>query len=211
MLHALDADHIMAVTSLVTSGSKRINSASTRRTLAFSASWAAGHGTILVSVAALLAFLNYELPPMVARIAEISIGILLVVLGIWILRDIATRKLKLTAHRQDDIAHVHLVENGKQQHNHKPVLVGMVHGLAGSAPVLALIPVSGAMTPWHGIGYIVLFSLGVLTSMLLFGLFFGRFQRWIAGLGERAFDWHRSILATISIGFGLFWVAQGSL
>ena len=59
-------------------------------------------------------------------------------LVLWIIRDMAVNRLRLEMHSHDGVAHVHLTRSGGRHHNHQPVLVGAVHGLAGSAPVLAL-------------------------------------------------------------------------
>ena len=59
---------------------------------------------------------------------------------------------------------------GHNRANHAPILVGMMHGLAGSAPALALVPVVAHGQLWMALTYLVLFSVGVLLAMLVFGL-----------------------------------------
>jgi sulfite exporter TauE/SafE len=196
----------MAVSALSLARNRSTPAKAVQRMLGFSMRWALGHGTVLVSVAALLVFTKFELPSQVSQLAEKSIGIMLVGLGLWIIRDMVFHRLKLELHTHNGVAHVHLTQSGKKHHNHQPVLVGAVHGLAGSAPVLALIPVAGMESVWFGLGYAVLFSSGVLLSMLAFGLFFGRLQNWIAGFGQRIFQINRGAMALISISFGAYWL-----
>ncbi|WP_424945651.1 urease accessory protein [Candidatus Spongiihabitans sp.] len=217
LLHALDADHIMAVSALASGAHQdsRQNSSgwSIRRMMGFCCTWALGHGAVLFALAALLIFAKIELPAMVAHVAEKLIGVLLIGLGAWIFWNIRQHKLSLEAHSHDAITHVHL-STGKTHHTHQSVLVGATHGLAGSAPVLALIPAlettntwTGSwIGPWIGLGYVALFSLGALSAMLVFGLFFGQLQKCIAGFGQKLFQFSRMAVASVSIAFGCYWL-----
>lgn len=85
-------------------------------------------------------------------------------------------------------------------------MVGVLHGAAGSAPLLAIIPVAGQQSPWLGVGYLVLFSLGVLMAMALFGSLIGvafdRLGRW----GVRVQLGARLAIALSSVGIGSLWV-----
>jgi sulfite exporter TauE/SafE len=115
-------------------------------------------------------------------------------------------KITLETHSHDHITHTHLAQPGQQHKNHQPVLVGIVHGLAGSAPVLAIIPALETNKAWFGLAYVGLFSLGVLTTMLIFGCFLGKLQRWISSWGQRLFQISRVCIAFTSIAFGSFWL-----
>lgn len=210
MLHALDADHIMAVSALASgaqqdsSGSR--NGWSAKKVMGFCCTWALGHGAVLFALATLLIFAKIELPTMFIHFAEKLIGLLFIGLGGWIFWQIGKHKLSLQVHSHDTITHVHLAEAGKPHHTHQSVLVGATHGLAGSAPVLALIPAMETTSRWVGLLYVGLFSLGVLIAMLIFGLFFGQLQKWIAGIGQKLFRFSRMAIATVSIAFGCYWL-----
>ncbi len=214
LLHALDADHIMAVSALASGAHQdsRQNPGGwlIKRMMSFCCTWALGHSAVLFALATLLIFAKIELPAMVAHFAEKLIGVLLIGLGAWIFWNIRQHKLSLEVHSHDTITHVHLSNTGKPHHTHQSVLVGATHGLAGSAPVLALIPVmettSTWIGPWIGLGYVALFSLGVLSAMLVFGLFFGQLQKWIAGFGQKLFRFSRTAVASVSIAFGCYWL-----
>jgi hypothetical protein len=90
LLHALDADHIMAISSLASSDkndqdSKHQKTGSIGRMAGFCARWAIGHAAVLLGLAALFIFAKFELPSIVPLLAEKLIGILLIGLGCWIL------------------------------------------------------------------------------------------------------------------------------
>jgi len=213
LLHALDADHIMAVSSLATSHNDRKKSWSGRKMLWFCTRWAMGHGAILLALAFLFIFAKIELPTIIPYLAEKLVGCLLIGIGLWIGWNIYKNSISLEVHTHkddsdNDVVHMHLTTPGVNQHNHQPILVGMTHGLAGSAPVLAIIPATSQSNALFGIAYVLVFCLGVIFSMMLFGLFFGRFQNWVAGASQKLFQISRLIIASISIGFGTYWLIQ---
>jgi nickel/cobalt exporter len=206
LFHALDADHIMAVSSLASSDEQIRYRRSVKQMMGFCARWAIGHASVLIALAGLFIFAQIELPPEVGQLAERLIGLLLIFLGGWILWNLSQQKLSLKTHKHDDITHIHLTQPGKKHQNHQPVLVGITHGLAGSAPVLALIPALESNSAWLGFFYVIVFSLGVLTTMLVFGLFLGQLQTWLVGWGQRMLQSFRLLMAFGAIAFGGFWL-----
>ena len=72
--------------------------------------------------------------------------------------------------------------------------------------MLAIIPVAAQQSPWFGVAYLVLFSLGVLMAMVLFGSLIGvafdRLNRW----GGRVLLGARLAIAVLSVGIGSLWV-----
>ena len=210
LLHALDADHIMAVSSLASSNINDKRNWSVRGLMAFCSRWAVGHGATLIALAALLIFARIELPLAVSVYAEKAIGLLLIGLGLYILWTLSQQKITLKFHSHDDITHVHLAHSDQTQHNHQPIMVGVVHGLAGSAPILALLPATSNANPWVGLSYAALFSGGVLIAMVVFGLCLGKLQNWIMAWGQRVFQYSRVVIALISISFGGYWLFASS-
>ena len=87
-------------------------------------------------------------------------------------------------------------------------MVGVVHGLAGSAPALALVPAVAQGQMMSAMLYLLVFSIGVMLSMLVFGLGFGALQRRLKERHARLFNWHRHIIATGSIVIGGYWLHQ---
>ncbi len=213
LVHALDADHIMAVSSLSCAddgddGDTRHRSG--RKALGYCFRWAIGHGAIVLALGLLFILTQTQLPASVALLAEKLVGLILIALGCWIIYIVWRNRLTLLVHRHGDITHVHLSVPGSQHTDHRPLLIGATHGLAGSAPVLALIPIAGAAPTATGILtgvlYIALFCLGVLVAMLVFGLFLGQLQNRIARFGQRLFHASRLLIASASIGVGTYWL-----
>ena len=211
LLHALDADHIMAISSLASGHNKGQRIWPVKRMVGFCARWAIGHAAVLLALAALFIFARFELPVVVAQLAERLIGMLLIGLGCWMLWSLWRNRITLETHSHDDMTHTHLTQPGIKHYNHQAVLVGVTHGLAGSAPVLAIIPALETGNAWLGLGYVALFSLGVLSTMLIFGCFLGRLQRWLSGWGQRLFQISRISIAFTSIAFGGFWLFSAAL
>ncbi len=215
LLHALDADHVMAVSAL----SNR--KPSLRRTLRFSANWAIGHGSVLIVLGLLFFGLGIALPETIQHIAESSVGVLLIALWLACFWQFHKEKIMLDKHThehsQGSIEHTHLhvqghdqvLENPQQvKEAHTPVMVGVLHGLAGSAPALALIPAIMQTNLLEAIGYLVLFSAGVLFSMVSFGLSFGLVQKKLQQKSIRVFNWSRKTIASAAVGIGFYWLAQ---
>lgn len=205
MMHALDADHVMAVSVL------SVDRPGLARTLRFSAHWAIGHGGVLLCSGLMLFGLGVVIPASVQRLAEIGVGVLLIALGAWCLWGLRRRRLSLREHRHGELVHRHWHEagdasgRGHGKGGHAPILVGMLHGLAGSAPALALIPAVAQGQLGPALGYLMLFSLGVMLSMVTFGLGWGSL---LNRLTPRALAWCQRLVAGSSIAIGGYWLSQ---
>lgn len=213
LMHALDADHIMAVSALSNEKPGAL------RTLKYCLQWAMGHGGVLLACGMLLFGLGLELPETVLQIAEASVGVLLIGIGLLFFWRIRQQKLRLNVHSHGDLVHSHWhVEDAKSQahaqtsenvkDHHAPVFVGMLHGLAGSAPALALVPVMANGQLAMAVAYLLIFSLGVVLSMMLFGLSLGLFQNKLQQFNLRMFQFSRHLIAGSSIMLGGFWLSQ---
>ncbi len=201
LLHAFDADHIVAVSSLA-SGRREWKAG-----IAYAAKWALGHGGILLIVAIAALFFRWQLPGLVPQSAEKLVGVILIVAGISILWRLYRQRVALRPHRHGDVVHAHLATAAKPvAHDHKPVLVGIVHGLAGSAPALALIPAT-LYHPALGLGYIVIFSAGVLAGMVSFGVLLSHGQRFLARRNERLFHGWHALLGIGATALGVIWLS----
>jgi len=198
MLHALDADHIMAVSGLIA------NQRSTRDTLRFCFRWAMGHGSVLM-LAGFFAFaVGWVLPASLSRFADGVVGVVLIVIGAVVLFNLYRRRIHVHFHSHDglpDHAHWHSHQahdktphvRNRHRHRHGPMLVGMLHGLAGTAPLLALIPMATLKSPVLGFVYLMIFSAGVLISMLLFGGLLGLFLKLVERFAEQLLVWVRAL------------------
>lgn len=217
LMHALDADHVMAVSALGNQKPGR------KRVLSFCANWAVGHSGVLLFSGLLLFGLGLHLPEALQRGAELSVGILLIGLGLWCFWQFRKQPISITEHRHGDIVHRHLHVEGDatdQGHSgveaaetdkingHAPVFVGVIHGLAGSAPALALVPAVAQGQVFNAIAYLIVFSVGVLLSMLVFGFGFGALQERLRQQHIRLFQWHRHGISLCSIVIGGYWLHQ---
>ena len=207
LLHAFDADHIMAVSSL----SKRKFSA--KQLAMFCGRWAIGHGATVCILSLLLILFGWQLGETASIWAERLIGVMLLCVGVLLVFRFFKSKPKLmikTHHHHDGTQHTHLVKNGKHHENHLPILVGIVHGIAGSAPLLALLPSLIDKAPAFGVAYVLIFSLGVLLSMLGFGLALGYIQNILQQRSEAVFSYTKALIGLGASVLGSYWIL-GSL
>ena len=172
MRHALDADHLAAVATLVT------RSRSLGHTIWQGVAWGAGHTLTLLLFGGAVLVLGLVLPERAALALELAVGIMLVVLGTEVLYRLWRGRVHFHAHRHADGAkhfHAHAHEGESQahdpdrhQHGHgfplRALLVGMVHGMAGSA-ALILLSLETLRTPAWGLAYIALFGIGSIAGM----------------------------------------------
>ncbi|MBX2808405.1 MAG: hypothetical protein KTR20_07210 [Cellvibrionaceae bacterium] len=209
LLHALDADHVMAVSALSN------QNPSTRRTLLFSLHWALGHGGILLGCGMVIFGLGLSIPSGLQALAEVLAGLLLASLGLGFFWRAHKHSLRLRRHRHRHIVHTHWVTAAHAEDDrpdalltrHQPVLFGGLHGLAGSAPALALIPTVNAGQGLLALAYLASFSLGVMLSMLAFGLGFSWLQTHLYRCFQGVFRVFRYLVAlgAIAVGGLLVW------
>ena len=170
--HALDADHVAAVTAMV---SRQHGLA---RSCLLGTFWGAGHTSALLVAGALVLGLKLTISPDVERGLEQAVAAVLVLLGGHVaLTALAAFTIHGHAHvHADGVAHHHRHVHvaGAPEHDHpgllriggRPFLIGMVHGLAGSAGLMLL--VLGAMpTVAGGLLYVLVFGVGSTAGMLL--------------------------------------------
>lgn len=206
LMHALDADHVMAVSGLSSSR------ATFRDTLQFCGRWAVGHGLTLLAIGTAVLGLGMAIPEGLSHLAEQLVGVVLIGIGLYVLQDLIRHRAHFHFHQHDGMprhAHWHKHNHSRDvhqveahRHHHGAVMVGMLHGTAGSAPLLALLPMSAADSAWLGIAYLLAFGIGVLLAMLAFGGMLGSLFRWISHWGTRAATALRGGVALGSIGLG---------
>ena len=206
MLHALDADHIIAISGLSCQHTDKKDS------LFFCMRWAFGHGGALLLIGGAVMFLGMAIPANLSAIAENLVGLVLILIGLVVLWDIYRQRAHLHFHRHDgvsDHAHWHSHQHStqchqkdKHQHSHAPVFVGVLHGVAGSAPLLALLPLSQMTSPWVGISYLFLFGSGVFVAMIIFGGLLGRVFIWMRRWGNSFVNSLRITVSLLSIVYG---------
>lgn len=183
MLHSLDADHLAAVAG-ISSSSER-----SKHWPQFSLQWAAGHGAALFCVAVLVFVLGMAIPFRFSAFAEQVVAYTLIAIG-------AAAWFQLLCEYSG--------RPQRQRLANKATLVGLLHGCAGSAPLLALLPISSAASPAWGLAYISIFCLGVLFAMLLLAKVVAfsvtNFHRQPSVL----LAWLRPLLASVSLLLGVY-------
>lgn len=184
--HATDADHVVAVSTIVN------ESRNAWRGLWVGGSWGLGHSAPLIVVGIAILVMKetilrrYEA---VALYFEFGVGIMLVLLGIQVFWNLRKGKLHVHQHSHGSGPHMHIHAShrqgkepqaetheffrfGKPTFRVKSFMIGVVHGLAGSAAVmLVLLPQISSF--WVGIGYLVLFGIGTIFSMSAITLILG--------------------------------------
>jgi ABC-type nickel/cobalt efflux system permease component RcnA len=197
-LHAFEADHLAAVTSFA------VQKPTPKQSVGFGFRWALGHGASILLAGMLLIFLGLKIPAGATAVMERGVGVVLMALGAWTV--IATRAMHAHEHMHGGARHLHLHSHllgGGHEHKHAPTLVGLLHGLAGAAPAVALVPLAMFDTAFGGISYLLLFAIGTAVSMSVYALFAG----YVAGRATRVAErFGRAIgqltgISTIVIGF----------
>jgi high-affinity nickel-transport protein len=146
--HAADPDHVVAVTAITS----RTRSATPAALLG--AVWGLGHTLTLFVVGVAIVVFNWAVPPRVGLTLEFLVALALVTIGLWNLRG---------GHAHEDAG---LGEGSSRPPTGKAFLVGMAHGLAGSAAV-ALLVLATVRDPLGACVYLFVFGLGTLLGMTI--------------------------------------------
>jgi hypothetical protein len=180
MQHALEADHIAAVSSIAARHSH------VGDIVRHGLTWGLGHTLTLFAFAGAAILLGHAIPEHLARPLETAVGIMLVGLGAHVLWRLWRDRVHFHAHGHGDCTvHIHAhshaqslaqnpanetVPHARTTHEHahgfrwRTLLVGLMHGMAGSAALLVL-TVSQASSPAVGLAYVALFGIGSMIGM----------------------------------------------
>ena len=215
--HAVDADHLAAVSTM----------AGERRSLLSSsligALWGLGHTISLVAAGIIVIVLHFQISETVKQSLEFCVGLMLVGLGLNALRKLA-RGGYVHIHAHEHGGHVHAhphVHPGLQKGAHKqephthhglrfgarPFLIGLVHGLAGSAALMLLV-LTTVTSPFVGLLYIGIFGAGSIGGMMIMSTLFALPARFTAARFTRANLALRCLAGIFSLSFGLFMIYQ---
>jgi ABC-type nickel/cobalt efflux system permease component RcnA len=209
--HALEADHLAAVASLSTRG------AGLRDAAWQGAAWGAGHALTLLFFGGAVLLIGGTVGPTLATALEIAVGAMLVLLGADVLLRMWRQRVHFHVHRHGDQTHFHAHSHpdhgphARDPHDHRhgrplplrALLVGMVHGMAGSA-ALTVFVLGGLESAWLGLGYILLFGIGSIVGMVALALVISLPLRWSA----TSLTWAHNGMTAI---LGLFTITLGGL
>lgn len=206
--HALDTDHLAAVSTIV---SERKNLFSS---LLIGGLWGVGHTVSLLIAGIAVIFLNlkiekYEKP------LEFCVALMLIGLGLNVLvKLVRGGKLHFHEHQHGGHRHVHPhIHDGNPEpepHTHhgfklsfRPMIIGMVHGLAGSAALMLVVLATIKSTPL-AFAYIIIFGIGSIGGMMIMSLVLSLPLHLTAASFTRT-NWAvRALSGVFSLGFGLF-------
>lgn len=205
MMHATDADHVVAITTIV-SRQRSIKSAASIGVL-----WGLGHTLTVLLVGGAIILFSLVIPPRVGLAMEFGVSLMLILLGVLALTGVsrwARARLLLGpdgsfathAHDGAELAHLHTHVHGDYVHSHvhghdgtghghsesatpqawldrhlsrlsayqaiRPLAIGVVHGLAGSAAI-ALLVLAQIREPLLALAYLLLFGVGTVAGMML--------------------------------------------
>ena len=165
--HAFDLDHIAAVSAITSKHS------SIRKSSLLGVFWGLGHTISLFCAGLIVLMLKITIPEKLALFFESLVALMLIVLGINVLFAIRKEKIHIHKHRHWGIEHIHLHSHKStdyHQHKHiqlkKSMVIGLIHGLAGSA-ALTLLILAGINSAALGLVYILLFGAGSMLGMVL--------------------------------------------
>ncbi len=224
--HATDPDHVIAVSTIVTR-EPRVGRASL-----IGLAWGVGHTLTILVVGSLLILFRVTLPPRLGLSMELAVGLMLIVLGIhnlratfsWLPRLLPSRKAAVHYHAHGDYVHAHATPKHAHPHNPeqtplvaidrrlgrstlygsvRPLVVGIVHGLAGSAAIALLILSTIGRAGW-ALAYLLVFGLGTILGMMVITVAmattFSYGQKRFLRIGE-----HFGVAAgLVSVAFGVF-------
>ncbi|MEO7097260.1 MAG: hypothetical protein ABI175_28625 [Polyangiales bacterium] len=164
--HAFEPDHLTAISNLV------VETKDARRGALLGAIWGLGHTLSLLIVGIVLLVLGVVLPTSLAAGFECAVAVMLIILGIRsILRAAREHGGPVTTHRHGAHEHVHAagpahLHLGRTTFAWRPLAIGLVHGLAGSGALTALVFAELPGTALR-IAYITLFGAGSIAGMAI--------------------------------------------
>jgi ABC-type nickel/cobalt efflux system permease component RcnA len=225
--HATEVDHVVAVSTIVS------EHRSVLRSVLVGGLWGVGHTAALIIVGVLVLVFRISIPARVANWLEFGVALMIIALGVLAVTRVLRKRADIHLHRHShdgqSHVHVHFHEQGTEHanvavsqavpafHSHaiaqigfKPLMVGAMHGLAGSA-ALTLLVLTQIQSMSLGLLYLALFGLGSTVGMLLmsgliglpFALSGQRLSRFNYGL--------QTVAGGLSIAFGLWYAYETAI
>lgn len=208
MAHAFEADHLAAMGGIAAKDKSRSWKTLTLRGYA----WGTGHTITLFAVCGAVLILGKQLTESRSAQLEFAVGVMLVGLGLHVLWRLWRDRVHFHVHRHEGEAAPHFhahshkasrISHGSDPHDHghskrgllAPLAVGLVHGMAGSAGLLAL-AAAGTQTAGVALGYVLVFGIGSILGMgvLSFAVY------WPLSFAERSATLlHRGLIVTAGV------------
>ena len=182
--HATDADHVVAISTIVTQ-QKKLKSASIIGVL-----WGIGHTITVFIVGGAIIIFHVVIPPRVELFLEFTVAIALIILGI--------RNLFMP----EDRPHTHIHFHDFDSHI-RPLAIGIIHGLAGSAAI-ALLILGSIKSPQIAVLYLLIFGLGTMIGMMVITTLIGMPIIFAASKFQKANRYITIMSGVLSLVFGLY-------
>jgi ABC-type nickel/cobalt efflux system permease component RcnA len=219
LVHAIEVDHMIAVTAFVSTRP------ALRAAAGFGARWGLGHSLAVLAAGGLLLATGLRWPEGYDAIGEGLVGVMLVAVGLWAMRR--ARKLHLhPPEEHGDHLHLHAHKGAEQghghEHHHSPhhahhhpapasrgiTVVGMLHGLAGTSAVVALVPVTLVDRTAVGLGYLLAFGAGTMLAMTGYAVLAAVAMREATEASVRLGQKLGALVGVGSVVVGGWWVVQ---
>jgi hypothetical protein len=238
MRHATDADHVIAITTIV---SRQRNVGGAALTGIF---WGIGHTLTLLVVGGAIILFGFVIPERLGLSFEFCVALMLILLGVFNLHAIKRgiqEAAALVTPRAEHAPHVHPHQHGDYVHEHshghapgkhghaedavpparldrffgrlgfyrtlRPVVIGVVHGLAGSAAV-ALLVLPIIHDPVWALGYLLIFGVGTIAGMMLITSAIAVPMTYSANRFQLLNRYLGATAGVLSVAFGVFLVYQ---
>jgi high-affinity nickel-transport protein len=226
MRHATDPDHVIAVTTIVS------NQRSGMRAALIGAFWGLGHTLTIFVVGVGIILFNLVIPVRLGLGMEFSVAVMLMILGVWnvagFLRSMPADLIH--THDSERVVHTHTHSHGDFTHTHahshapdevtrawtdrvfgtstmyqylRPFVIGLVHGLAGSAAVALLVLATIRNVHW-AIAYLLIFGVGTIAGMMLITMSLASAFRMVVKSRQKFARQLALASGLLSLGFGLF-------
>ena len=201
--HATEADHLAAVSAIVSEKKNIFTSA------IVGGLWGVGHTISLFVVGVLVIFLKLKISESVETKLEAMVGGMLIILGLNALRKLVqSEKVHAHTHTHEGHTHVHFhthIDETREKSHHRlsprSVVVGMVHGLAGSAALMFLV-VSTIPSAAVAVLYILIFGIGSIGGMIVMSFLIGLPFHFTANRFDILNKGIRLVAGVFSLGLG---------
>ena len=215
--HAMEADHLAAVASL-TARDRSLGDAARQGT-----AWGLGHSLTLLLVGGGVLLIDGLIGERTALLLESVVGLMLILLGLDVLLRLWLKRLHFHIHSHDSETHIHAhahapgSRHDADPHHHRhakrlplrSLLVGMVHGMAGSA-ALIVFALGSVSSVWEGLAYIAVFGLGSVIGMTALAVVISLPLRWSARSLTWAHNGLTAVLGIFTLGLGMLILHQTS-
>lgn len=212
MRHATDPDHVIAVTTIVT------RERDVKQAALIGMAWGAGHTLTILAVGSALITFRLVLPPRAGLGMELAVAVMLILLGI---RNMGGLFGSAGAAGQGHHGHphphvhesvsIHLADrsfgSARLYCLLRPLVIGVVHGLAGSAAIALLVLSTIHNSQW-AVMYLLIFGIGTVLGMMVITTTTASALRLGGMVNTRLGQHFRLAAGVLSVAFGLFLTYQ---